>query len=173
MQAARLFGTAVFALALASAPAAAKEGHEVNLGFFGVSTNIDPGQLGLPIYPGARPHKKDNNEDNSAHVWAGLGSFGFKVVVIELDSADPPEKIAAWYRPMLGKFGVVLDCGAPGAQAARPDDDFLNCRNDGVKPGEFLYKAGRKYDMHVVGVEREGRGSKIGLVYVNFHGIGN
>jgi len=174
MQAVRtgLIGTAVLALALGSAPPAAAENHEVNLGFFGVSTNIDTRELGLPVYPGATLHRKQRNEDSSAKVWAGLGSFGFKVMAIELDSADPPAKIAAWYRPMLAKFGEVLDCSAGAARFTGKEDDFLNCRSDHPRPGEFLLKSGKHYQMHVVGVEHEGAGSKIALVFVSLRGIG-
>jgi len=175
MQAVRssLFGTAIFALALASAPAAAAEHQQIDLGFFGVSTNIAASELGLPVYPGAIPHRKIHDEDSSAKVWAGLGSLGFKVVVIELDSADPPPKVAAWYRPALARFGAVLDCSAAAAGPAGKDDDFLDCRHDRPKPGDFLYKSGKHHEMHVVSVEREGTGSRIALVYVNLRGFGD
>jgi len=178
MQAARtrVLIASVFAFALASVPASAngtQEKKEVNLGFFGVSTNIDARELGLPVYPGATVHRKAQDEDSSAKVWAGLGNFGFKVVAIELDSPDAPAKIAAWYRPMLNRFGAVLDCSYGAPKAPAMDEDFMNCKNDHPAAGGFLFKAGRKYDMHVVGVEREGAGTKIALVYVSLRGIGN
>lgn len=168
-----LLTASVLALALAFTPASAKEKHEVNLGIFGVNTNIDARDLGLPIYPGATVRKKHDDEDSSVKVWAGLGSFGLKVAVIELDSTDAPAKIAAWYRPMLAKFGTVLDCSAGAPPPPKTDDDFLTCKNEHTKPGEFLFKAGRNHEMHVVGIERDAKGSKIALVFVSLRGVGD
>ncbi len=169
-----LFGSAIFALVVTPVLAnGTQEKKEVNLGFFGVSTNIDTREVGLPAYPGATVHKKDHDEDSSAKVWAGLGRFGFKVVAIELDSNDAPAKVAAFYRPMLDKFGTVVDCSANAPKPAKNDDDFFNCKEDHVKPGDFLFKAGKHHEMHVVGVEREGTRTKIALVYINLRGFGN
>lgn len=164
-----LLGLAFFALAVA--PAAAEDSHknhDINLGFFGVKTDVDMKELGLPAYPGARRHvEKDKDDSSSAHVWAGLGWFGFKVVVVELDSADAPSKVAAFYRPLLGKFGRVVDCATT---AAEEKNTLADCKDNRPKPGDVLLKAGDKRSVHIVGAERQGTGSKIALVFLELRG---
>jgi hypothetical protein len=158
-------------VALAAAPATAQDSHkshDVDLGFLRVSSDVDMKELGLPAYPGAHRHVEDKDDSSSADVWAGLGWFGLKLVVVELDSADAPDKVAAFYRPMLGKFGTVVDCASAAPAATK--DDLLDCKNDHPKPGDVLFKAGNKHAVHIVGVERQGKGSKIALVFVELRG---
>src|SRR5947199_7207639 len=81
-------------------------GHAGSIGFSAtaVATSKD---VGLPIYPGAKPHK-DKGDDSSAvqlEMWGKLA--GFKVVVLKLESADAPEKLVAFYENALAKFGKV------------------------------------------------------------------
>lgn len=176
MQAIRttLFCAAVLVLATAPMQASGtQEKKEVNLGFFSVSTHIDTREVGLPAYPGSSLHKNDHDEDSSAKVWAGLGRFGFKVAVVELDSVDAPAKIAGFYRPMLDKFGKVIDCSYGAPKPTGSDEDILNCKDDHVKPGEILFKAGRQHEVHIVGVQHEGTRSKIALVNLDWRGFGN
>lgn len=158
-------------LAFASVPSVAEESHkshDINLGFLGVSTDVDMKELGLPVYPGAhRRVEKDKDDSSSAHVWAGLGWFGFKVVVVELESADAPSKIAAFYRPALAKFGPIVDCAA-GAPEAK--DTLADCKDNRPKPGDVLLKAGNKRSVHIVAAERQGAGSKIALVFLELRG---
>lgn len=169
-----LFCTAIVVLAMAPASAnGPQEKKEVNLGFFNVYTHIDTREVGLPAYPGSSLHKNDRDEDSSAKVWAGLGRFGFKVAVVELDSSDDPAKIAGYYQPMLGKFGKVINCSYGAPKPAVSNDDILNCKDDHVKPGEFLFKAGRQHEVHIVGIQREGTKSKIALVSLDWRGFGD
>ncbi len=158
-------------VALAAAPAAAEDSHKshnVDLGFLRVSTDVEMKELGLPAYPGSHRHvKPDKDDSSSANVWAGLGWFGFKVVVVELDSADAPAKVAAFYRPLLGKFGPVVDCSTSAPEAK---DSLADCKDNRPKPGDILLKAGDKHAVHIVGVERQGTGSKIALVFLELRG---
>jgi hypothetical protein len=125
--------------------------------------------LGLPIYPGARQHK--DNSDDSPAVTMGLwgGSSGFKLVVLKLESDDPPEKVAAFYRKALVKYGQVLDCGKPGAKDEKADADssnVLTCEDDQPAAGGFTLKAGTKAKQHAVGIQPNGKHSLFQLVYV-------
>ena len=47
------------------------------------------------------------------------GSSGFKMAMLKMDSTDSPEKIAAFYRKALAKYGKVLTCSGPGAERPR------------------------------------------------------
>lgn len=126
--------------------------------------------VGLPIYPGARPHKE--KEDDSESVKMGLwgSSFAFKLAVIKLESNDPPQKVAAFYKRALAKYGTVLDCSAPSSQSSDKDENEsskkLSCEDDKPDPGKMTFKAGTKEKQHVVGIEHNGVGSVFQLVYV-------
>ena len=126
--------------------------------------------VGLPIYPGARPHKEKDNDSESAKMGLWGGSFAFKLAVVKLESNDSPQKIAAFYKKALAKYGTVLDCGAASSQTSEKDESEsskkLTCEDDKPKPGEMLFKAGTKEKQHLVGIEPNGAGSVFQLVYV-------
>src|SRR5690242_3791020 len=84
---------------------------ETPLGALHVSKDADVRDIGLPVYPGAR--RKEHGEgdhDNNAHVNISSSLFGLKVVAIEYLSDDPPEKIIAFYKDQLKRYGEVLEC---------------------------------------------------------------
>lgn len=125
--------------------------------------------VGLPIYPGARPHKEKDNDSESVKMGLWGGSFAFKLAVVKLESNDSPQKVAAFYKKALAKYGTVLDCGA-ASQASEKDDSEsskkLTCEDDKPDPGGMTFKAGTKEKQHVVGIEPNGSGSIFQLVYV-------
>ena len=126
--------------------------------------------VGLPIYPGARPHKEKEDDSTSAKFGLWGGSFGFKLAVVKLESNDSPQKVAAFYKKALTKYGTVLDCSAASSQTGNKDESEsskkLTCEDDKPKPGEMEFKAGTKEKQHIVGIESNGTGSLFQLVYV-------
>jgi hypothetical protein len=126
--------------------------------------------VGLPIYPGARPHREKDDDSTSAKfgVWGSL--FAFKLAVLKLESNDSPQKVAAFYKKALAKYGTVLDCGAASSQTGDKEGDEsskkLTCEDDKPKPGGMEFKAGTKEKQHIVGIEPNGTGSLFQLVYV-------
>jgi len=126
--------------------------------------------VGLPIYPGARPHR--DKDENQSSVKFGLwgGSFAFKLAVVKLESSDSPQKVAAFYKKALAKYGTVLDCGASSSEArdknqSQPSNQ-ITCETDKPGPGEMTMKAGTKEKQHIVGIQPSGAGSILELVYV-------
>ncbi|HYL65455.1 MAG TPA: hypothetical protein VE077_22780, partial [Candidatus Methylomirabilis sp.] len=101
-------------------------------------------EVGLPVYPGARLHRDE--KDDSAGVKLGLwgGLFGFKVVVLKLESNDSQEKVAAFYKKALAKYGKVLDCtnNPPGHDDQDKKSHVLTCQDDRPDPGGMMFKAG-------------------------------
>jgi len=67
-------------------------------------------EVGLPIYPGARPHRDKSDDTPAAQLGLWGGNSGFKLVVLKMESKDAPDKVAAFYRKALGKYGKVLSC---------------------------------------------------------------
>jgi len=130
--------------------------------------------VGLPLYPGAREHK--DKSDDTPGIKFGLwgGNSGFKLAVLKLESNDTPEKVAAFYRKALAKYGKVLDCSA-SAQATREKEkgsspDALGCEDEQPENGELVLKAGTKQEEHVVGIKARGGLTLFQLVYVMSRG---
>jgi len=162
---------------IVSLPIAAQAGKhdDWNLSI-GANKTVDAKDIGLPIYPGATPHKDKDDDESSAHVWALLGDAGFKLAVVKLESQDAPGKIAPFYRQALARYGDVLDCSAGSFKARGNDKNSswqLDCDDDHGKPGEIVFKAGSKGDQHVVGIKPNGHGSEIDLVHVQVRGFGD
>jgi hypothetical protein len=124
--------------------------------------------VGLPIYPGARPHKDGGQDKPSAKFGLWGSSFAFKLAVVKLETNDSPEKVAAFYKRALAKYGPVLDCrNASAGQDEKGDPSKqLDCGSDKPAPGHMTFKSGTKQKQHVFGIEPDGKGSIIQLVYV-------
>jgi hypothetical protein len=178
----RLRGAARIALAgllaLVALPVAAqdkKSGSGKDDFGFGVtaSKQASAKEIGLPLYPGAR-EQKDNADDSPAvqlGMWAGAS--GFKLVVLKLESDDTPEKVAAFYRKALARYGRVLNCdGASGGNEKVKDrlPSELSCEDDRPEKGGLLLKAGTKQRQHLVGITPNGNRSHFQLVYVETRG---
>ena len=127
--------------------------------------------VGLPLYPGAKPHKDSDSDTDALNVGAWGSAFGFKLAVLKLESSDSPEKVAAFYAKALNKYGKVLNCSDPAqAKSSKGKDDnsnILTCDDDGkADKGEYVYKAGTKDKQHIVSVKHNGSGSVMDLVFV-------
>ncbi|HEV2197614.1 MAG TPA: hypothetical protein VGR55_18655 [Candidatus Acidoferrum sp.] len=126
--------------------------------------------VGLPMYPGARPHKEKDNDSESTKMGLWGGSFAFKLAVLKLESNDSPEKIATFYKKALAKYGTVLDCREASSQTREQNGNKsskqLTCEDDKPKPGEMEFKAGTQEKQHIVGIQPNGGGSLFQLVYV-------
>ena len=138
-----------------------------------VSARATAKEAGLPIYPGAIPHK-DPDKDDSPAAKLGLwgSSFGFKLVVLKMESKDAPRKVADYYQKALAKYGPVLDCTNAAKTRASQDDksDKLACGDDKPDKGGMLFKAGTKEKQHIVGVEPNGTGTVFQLLYIEARG---
>ena len=144
---------------------------------FNFGQNASAKDVGLPIYPGSRRHK-DNDEDNSAlnmGLWGG--NSGFKLFVMKMETPDSPDKVAAFYRKALAKYGTVLDCSNAASSGATAAEDnkkksskALSCEDEKPKPNEISLKSGTKSKEHAVGIQPNGSGSLYQLVYVETRG---
>jgi len=139
-----------------------------------VSKGADPEDVGLAIYPGARPKEKNSGDDNkSANVNISSFGFGLKVVALEYESDDPPAKIVGFYNDQLKKYGAVRQCHTSHLDVnadmkSGNGSHELTCEGESGNNTEL--KAGTKENQHIVEVEPEGKGSTFSLVYVRTHG---
>ncbi len=121
---------------------------DINTPFGGihVNKNADVRDTGLPVYPGARPKKRDEEGDEkSANV-------------------------------DISKYGKVLEChtshGARyggGHHDPNRDSDELKCEGDDHGKTVEL-KVGTESNQHIVSIEPQAKGSKFALVFVRTRG---
>lgn len=154
-------------LAIFSQDNSDKKQSDKSIGFV-LSPDASARDVGLPIYPGAKPLKEDSDESSAVKMGLWGGSSGFKLAVLKLESNDAPAKIADFYRKELVKYGKVLDCGQPSSGRTQSSSDAkqLGCDDDQAVKGGFTLKAGTKENQHIVGIEPKGNHTKIALVYV-------
>ena len=131
-------------------------------------------EVGLPVYPGAKPHKDEKDDSGAVQMGIWGGSFGFKLAVMKMESNDAPEKIAEFYKKALGRYGTVLNCSEPSPKASGKDksgsSNKLECDDDKPEKGGLVFKAGTKEKQHVVGIQPNGQGALFQLVYVEARG---
>lgn len=147
---------------------------QVDTPFGGVHVNTNDttaADLGLPVYPGAEV-VKDDDKHKSADVHMGFGEWQLRVRVVSYASSDPRDKVTAFYKKALSRYGDVLTCegnapvGTPtvtgeglgcadngkNTSVRIDDDDF------GMHSGSVQLKAGSKRHQHIVGFEEDGNG---------------
>lgn len=156
---------------------------QIDTPFGGVHVNTNDttaSDLGLPTYPGAQI-VHDDDKHQSADVHMGFGEWQLRVRAVPYTSTDSQDKIVAFYKKAMGRFGDVLTCegnapvGTPTVTA-----EGLDCSDSGKKTyvningkgngmddfsGSLQLKAGSKRHQHIVGFETP-RDSKIRFVLV-------
>jgi len=148
------------------------------LGGIHVSNDADVKDIGLPVYPGARPKQKEDSpgEEKSANVRISSPLFGLKVVAQEFESDDSPDKLIGYYAKELKKYGKVLEChnswkggnASINVDSEKPKKE-LTCDND--RDGKTTeLKVGTEENQHIVAIEPAGKGSKFALVVVQVRG---
>jgi hypothetical protein len=140
-----------------------------------VSKGVDVAETGLPVYPGAHLEENDADRNNgSANVNISGFGYGLKVVVLKYQSNDPPDKVIAYYKDQLKKYGDLLVCHTPDldldTDIKGTDQSSHNLTCGGASGSTIELKVGTKENQHVVAVRPEGKGSSFVLVYVRTHG---
>ncbi len=140
---------------------------ETPFGGVHVDTNqITAADVGLPVYPGATI-TQDNDNDKSADVHVGFGQWEVRVRVVNYSAPDSQDKVTAFYKKALGRYGDVVEC-QDNAPVGTPTvtSEGLTCADDSgahVKvdtnsngrgydtgQGGFQLKAGSKRHQHIV-----------------------
>ena len=133
--------------------------------------------MGLSTYPGA-VIVADHDGDKSADVQMGFGKWQLKVKAVNYQSADPQEKIIAFYRKALARYGDVIECrGNKPAEGPDHTREGLTCsdaKGKGVninindEEGELSLKSGSKRHQHILGIKKSSSaGTEFALVQVD------
>ena len=134
--------------------------------------------IGLPAYPGAEPVKRDK-DNSAADVNMSFGDFQLRVKAMGFRTSDSPEKVEAFYRSGMKRFGDVIACkderavGTPvrTAEGLTCDDHTERHQvGDVLSKGRLELKAGSKVHQHLVEIDADGSGTKFGLVALELPG---
>ena len=128
--------------------------------------------IGIATYPGAEPTKKNNGDKNSsaADVNLSMGNFKLRVKAASYHSNDSQDKLIAFYRKELGKYGTVIQCsdGQPVGQPVKTtegltcDDEHTHGTSD--VSGKIELKAGSEQHQHLVEIDPQSDGTKFALI---------
>jgi hypothetical protein len=131
-----------------------------------VKSEADLKEIDLPVYPGSRL-REDSKESAQATLGLWISDKGFRLVAVKYESSDSPEKILAYYRKALGKFGTVLQCPGGGVTASG-----LTCKEHETKDGVIDLMAGSTENRRIVGIEPASHGrTPFELVYLRTKGV--
>jgi hypothetical protein len=143
---------------------------KVDTPFGGIHVNTNQttaADLGLPAYPGAGI-VTDKENDKSADIHMGFGEWELRVEVVNYSTSDSQDKVEAFYKKALGRFGDVLTCqGTAPVGTPAATSEGLTCANDkdntttvqidredyGSGKNSLELKAGSKRHQHIVGFE--------------------
>lgn len=142
---------------------------QVDTPFGGVHVNTNQttaADLGLPAYPGAQMvTDADHDHDKSADIDVGFGRWELKVKAVNYSAPAPQEKVEAFYKNALGRYGDVITCqddqpvGTPastseGLTCADEKHAHVNVQGDGhgYHSGHegLQLKAGSERHQHIV-----------------------
>ncbi len=140
----------------------------------------DSASLGLTAYPGAVPVKDDKDDKNSADLNMSFGDFHMGLKVISYQTSDSPDKVLAFYRKDMARYGDVIECqnDEPVGTPTRTSQG-LTCQDKGDKGNKHVHasvndddedldlRAGSELRQHIVGVRKKDGGTHISLVLLN------
>lgn len=139
--------------------------------------------LGLPVYPGAQV-VPDNEGDKSADVHMGFGKWQLRVRVVTYQSADPQDKVLAFYKNALGRYGDVLECdGNHPVGTPTITSEGLTCKENnnvhvntgggnstGIEDGGLSLRAGSQHHQHILAFKTASAGTKFTMVEMQLPG---
>ncbi|GGH16907.1 hypothetical protein [Silvibacterium dinghuense] len=125
-------------------------------------------KIGLPCYPGAKLDKSSSSDSAAVDLGLSFGTFRFSVIAAGYTTADTPDKVFAYYRKPLSRYGDVLECvhGQP-VGALKITSTGLTCSsekgghlqvNDSVdSANDHELRAGTPHRFHIVAIDSKTR----------------
>jgi hypothetical protein len=138
-----------------------------------VHSKADAQDTGLSVYPGARRRESGAHDKHSANVNISSSMFGLNVSAVEYESDDAPEKLIAYYKDDMKKYGRVLECKDYEAQTGWGDkggSGEIRCDPAPAGSKQLQLQAGNKGNQHIVSIQPFGEGTRFALVRLVTHG---
>jgi hypothetical protein len=130
---------------------------------------------GIPVYPGAHRRPEENGDNHGANINIGAMGFGLKVIAVEYETDDSPEKVKAFYEDKMKAFGTPLVCNGHSSDSdvhisdkKDKDDKKLNCSDSSGNGWEI--KTGTSDNQHLVSIEPHAGGTRFGTVFIQTRG---
>lgn len=145
------------------------------MGDLHVGKDADAQKAGLPVYPGARQQRDENSDPVNLAI--STENFGMKLIVSKYETDDSGEKVLAFYREKMKKYGKVLEChGSDDKSGLHSDSDDkegsgpLKCEGDNSGPVREL-KVGTEDNQHIVALEdpQKAKATTFVLIYLRKH----
>jgi hypothetical protein len=145
-------------------------------GSMNVKTNdaANTSAIGLTLYPGSIPIKEhDGRNNDAADINMSFGSFHLGVKAASYLTHDPQDKVLAFYRKDLTRYGDVIECRGnnPVGQPTRTslgltcnEQEHHHVTANMSSDSDFDLRAGSQQHQHIVNVKPDDGGIKIGLV---------
>jgi hypothetical protein len=139
--------------------------------------NVSAAEIGLPAYPGATLAKETDN-DNTADLGFTFGDTHFRIMVAKYVTTDTPERVLAFYRKPLSRYGELLECnqGKPvgnvttargGLTCSDQKDGGLTVTNHGLSSDGHELRAGLPHQFRIVGIDQsQPQATRFWLVYL-------
>lgn len=132
------------------------------LGDLTVTKDVLPEDVGVAVYPGARP-VEDGNDTDRANVYIDSPFVDLRVAALKYTSADAPEAIAEFYRRELARYGPVTLCHG---DIDFERDEAPRCKSRRSREGQLQVGVGTKGNFRMASVKPRGSGSEFAVVYV-------
>ncbi len=139
------------------------------------SSHAGAAEIGLPTYPGATLYTDENN-NSGANLGLSFGDFHFSLLVVQYKTKDSPDKVLAFYRKPLSRYGEVLECNhgkAVGDRTTRRSgltcsDDTEQLKTNASDSSEsHELRAGAPHKFRIVSIDQPRDGAtRFGLVYL-------
>jgi hypothetical protein len=128
--------------------------------------------IGLPAYPGSVPVREhDGKDQDAADIDMSFGNFHLGVKAASFQTQDPQDKVLAFYRSYMGRYGDVIECrgntavGSPARTSQGLTCDQKHHTRVRVSGGnELELRAGSEQHQHIVDLKTKNGGVNIGLV---------
>ena len=133
------------------------------LGNIHVNADKSPTNIGIALYPGAIA-QPDHDGDKDADVQLGFGDWKMRVQVAHFNTSDDQDKVLAYYRKSLGRYGDVIECrdDHPVGSPEKTSDGLTCSDNDNdnhIKAGAgdhgLTLRAGSKRHQHIVAFDKD------------------
>jgi hypothetical protein len=108
-----------------------------------------------------------------------FGKFQLRVKAANYQTPDSPEKVSAFYKDAMRRYGSVIECNhdQPVGTPTQTDEG-LTCSDSGKRhtsvsadsSGKTELKTGSKQHQHIVAIEPNSGGTKFGLVALDLPG---
>ena len=120
-------------------------------------------EIGLPAFPGATL-VKETDDDSTADLGFTFGDTHFRLMVAKYSTSDSLDKVLAFYRKPLSRYGEVLECnhGQPvgaltvthsGLTCSAQKDGGLTLSDKGVSTDGHELRAGSPHQFRIVCID--------------------